>query len=259
MGAGSPQRQSLHPLSPPSTAGRQAAPGRASAWTARLTGGGTNGNRLLTAQTGAVLIPLLFVLGITILRVRQLLSAHMFVGMLLIGPVLLKTGSTGYRFVRYYTFNGGYRQAGPPAPLLRMIAPIVVLSTFAVFGTGVALLFEGPASRGALLGLHKASFIVWIVFTALHVIGHVAEIPGALSARYAGALDGLSAEMSDSVPGMRRAVPVNESPGWDAHGTGRAGRILALSGALVAGLVLAIVSISWFGPWLHSAQTFIGK
>ena len=35
----------------------------------------------------------------------QLLWVHLFVGMVLIGPVLLKMASTGYRFARYYTAN----------------------------------------------------------------------------------------------------------------------------------------------------------
>jgi hypothetical protein len=221
-----------------------------------LTGGGTNGNRLLTAQTGAVLIVLLAVIGVTILRMGQLTSVHMFVGMMLIPIVLLKMVSTGYRFARYYTFEGSYRSVGPPVPLLRMIAPMVVLSTIVVFVTGVVLMIEGPTAHGTLSELHKLSFFVWIAFTALHVIGHIGEVPGALSQKREGALSGLTTEL-ESLPGMRRSVPVEESPEWDAHGTGRAGRLLALSGALVAGLVLALISITWFGPWLHQF-TFIG-
>ena len=54
---------------------------------ARLTGGGTAGNERLTAATGAVLLVLLAVIGVTILRLRPLLSVHLFVGMLLIPPV----------------------------------------------------------------------------------------------------------------------------------------------------------------------------
>lgn len=221
-----------------------------------LTGGGTEGNRLLTAQTGAVLIVLLAVIGVTILRIGQLVSVHMFVGMLLIPVVLLKMSTTGYRFARYYTRNRRYRKAGPPAPLLRMIAPMVVISTVAVFATGVVLMIEGPSARGTLSELHKLCFIAWIAFSALHVIGHIGEIPGALNRRYENSLSGLNAEI-ESFPGMQRSVPVEASPEWDAYGTGRAGRLIALSGALVAGVVLALISLTWFGPWQHPF-TFIG-
>lgn len=217
---------------------------------ATLTGGGTDGNRLLTTQAGAILIVLLLVLGISIVRIGQLLSVHLFVGMMLIPVVALKLSGAGYRFVRYYTFDPSYRRAGPPAPILRAIAPIVVLSTVVLFLTGVILLVDGPGARGILSELHKLSFFVWIAFTALHVIGHIGEIPGALSTRWEGSLTGLTTEIR-SLPGMRRVVPAEESPEWDASGTGRAGRLLSLLGALVAGTVLALLSIHlWFGPWL---------
>ena len=91
-----------------------------------LTAGGTTGNERLTATTGVVLIALLAVIGVTIISLRQLLWVHLFVGMLLIGPVALKLGSTGYRFARYYTGNLSYRRVGPPPALLRAIAPMVV-------------------------------------------------------------------------------------------------------------------------------------
>ena len=194
----------------------------------RLTGGGTTGNERLTAATGGVLIVLLAVIGVTIIALGPLLSVHLFVGMLLIGPVALKLGSTGYRFVRYYTANPRYRRKGPPPLPLRLIAPIVVSSTVVVLASGVALLFAGPGSRGALLPIHKLSFIVWVAFTALHVLAHLPTIVRALRADYG------------------RAVPLSEEVG------GRSGRLLSLTGALIGGVVLAILVIPQFAPWLHS-------
>jgi len=192
---------------------------------ARLIAGGPAGNEQLTAATGAVLLLLLAALGVTIVRIGSLLSAHMFIGMLLIGPVALKMASTGYRFVRYYTANPPYRLKGPPAAAMRLMAPMVVLSTVVVFATGVALLFAGPGSRGTLTPLHKGSFVVWIAFTGLHVLGHLAELPAALRAG----------------GGTRGS--------WDDYGSGRGARALSLAGALVGGLVLALVVESQFGAW----------
>lgn len=97
-----------------------------------LFGGGSDGNEQLTAMEGALLIVLLAVLGITILRIGQLISVHLFVGLLLLGPVAIKMASTGYRFVRYYTGNAAYRRKGPLEPTMRLLAPIVVLSTVVV-------------------------------------------------------------------------------------------------------------------------------
>jgi hypothetical protein len=192
----------------------------------RLLGGGTGGNERLTAAAGGVLFVLLAVLGVTIVRLRPLLSEHLFVGMLLVPPVLLKMGSTGYRFARYYTGDRSYRRKGAPPAALRALAPLVVLGTVVVFASGVALLYIGPSSRSALLPLHKVSFIAWLVFTSLHVLGHLPGLGALLRADYGGI------------------------GGGDTNG--RAGRALALSGALVAGVVLAILAVPEFAPWLHS-------
>ena len=131
-----------------------------------LTAGGTDGNERLTVLTGLLLIVLLAVLGVTIVWIGQLLWLHLFLGLLLIGPVVLKLLSTGYRFIRYYTASTDYRRKGPPPRVLRLLGPLVVLSTLAVFATGVGLLLLGPGSRQPLLLLHKASFIAWIAVVA---------------------------------------------------------------------------------------------
>ena len=68
--------------------------------------GGVDGNARLTAATAVVLLVLLAALGVTILSIGQLVWWHVLLGMLLIPPVLLKLGSTGWRFVRYYTGSG---------------------------------------------------------------------------------------------------------------------------------------------------------
>jgi hypothetical protein len=197
--------------------------------------GGTAGNARLTAATGVVLLALLAVIGVTLLDLRGLLSVHLFVGLVLIPPVLVKMGSTGYRFARYYSADPAYRRKGPPPLALRLIAPMVIASTLAVLLSGVALLVLGPSSRGTLLPLHKASFIVWAVFFAVHVLGHLAELPALLRPN---ALDRTRGAGSVSLSG---------------DVTGGAGRMLALAGALVAGVVLAVAFLPDFSAWLHSS------
>jgi hypothetical protein len=191
----------------------------------KITGGGTAGNQQLTSITGTILFVLLAVIGVTIVRIGQLLWLHLFLGLLLIGPVALKLASTGYRFARYYTHDPVYRRKGPPEILLRLIAPIIVLTTVIVFVSGVVLLFLGPADRGQLVLIHKVSFIVWVVFTSLHVLGHLPHLPASLRA-------------------VRRA-----NPGVPGQQLGAAGRWISIAGAVVGGLVLAIVLIPDFGAW----------
>ncbi len=182
----------------------------------------------MTATAGGVLIVLLAAIGLTIVAIRPLLWVHLFLGMLLIGPVALKLGSTGYRFIRYYTANPSYQRKGPPPLPLRLIAPIVVLTTVVVFASGVALLFAGPGSRATLLPVHKASFILWVAFTGLHVLAHLPTVLRGLRSDY------------------------GRSPQWSHEADGRAGRVLSLAGALTGGVVLAILLIPQFGPWIHA-------
>jgi hypothetical protein len=143
--------------------------------------GGTAGNEILTSATAAVLIGLLAAEGYTIVNMRGLVTAHMFIGMVLIPPVLLKLASTGYRFVRYYTGARAYRKKGPPVLPLRLMAPVLVASTIAVLVTGVLLLVSGHRS-GAVLGLHRLSFIVFGVVFVVHFLAYVPRVAQSLRA-----------------------------------------------------------------------------
>ena len=136
---------------------------------------GVEANARLTGSIAAVLLVLLAAEGVTVLRVRALLTPHVFIGVLLIPPIVLKIGSTGYRFVRYYAGSPAYRQKGPPAVLLRLLGPFVVLLTAVLFASGVALLFVGPGLRQNLLLLHKVSFVLWFGAMAIHVLSHLLD------------------------------------------------------------------------------------
>ncbi len=137
--------------------------------------GGSAGNEILTGATAAVLTCLLLAEGLTILRVRTLLGPHMFIGLMLIPPVLLKLGSTGYRFLRYYARTPAYREKGPPPLPLRLMAPVLVAATTGVFASGVALLAVGHRS-GTLLFLHKASFVVWAMVFGIHFLAYLPRV-----------------------------------------------------------------------------------
>jgi hypothetical protein len=69
----------------------------------------------------------------------------------LVPPVLLKIGSTGYRFGRYYLGSSAYGRKGPPPPVLRLLGPVVVASTLGVLDSGTALMFVGTGLRQGVL------------------------------------------------------------------------------------------------------------
>jgi hypothetical protein len=187
--------------------------------------GGVAGNARLTGAVAVALLVLLAAEGVTIPFIGGLLGPHMFIGLLLIPPVALKMASTGYRFARYYTGEEPYVRKGPPPTFLRLLAPGVVLTTVAVFGTGVALLFTGPPSH-TLIFAHKLSFIAWVALMALHVLGHLLELPRLASADW------------------RRNGP------REARLAGAGLRTAALAGAIVLGVGLGFLALSAGKPWL---------
>ncbi len=184
-------------------------------------------NERLTGAAAVLLLGLLAAEGVTLLRLHSLIAVHVFIGMLLIPPVLLKMASTGYRFVRYYAGSPAYRRKGPPHVLLRLLAPGVVVTSVALLASGIALLLSGPPS-GTLGLLHKVSFVLWLGFMTIHVLGHVLELP-------------------------RTAVA-----DWRRHGgreaalAGAGLRQALLVGSLLAGFALAIATVSLAGPWLSA-------
>jgi hypothetical protein len=151
---------------------------------------------------------------------------HVFVGMLLVPPVLLKSASTGYRLLRYYTGNGPYVRRGPPPLLLRVLGPAVVVLTFAVLSTGVVTLWTPGSGPSVALMLHKASFVLWFAAMTVHVLGHLVDTlrlaPG----------DWLQADRAVPGAGLRRA---------------------ALIASLVAGVGLGVLALSQADLWLRHA------
>src|SRR4051794_36595610 len=188
----------------------------------RWRAGGSEGNELLTSATAVVLIALLVAEGLTILDLRPLVDEHMFIGLVLIPPVLLKLGSTGYRFVRYYTRSRAYVGKGPPVLPLRVAAPLLVIATVALFTSGALLLAAGHRTR-SLLQIHQVSTIAWAAVFAVHFLAYIPRV-----ARSLGAV--LRATRETAVPGAE-------------------GRRLLLAGATGAGVALALALLPAITGW----------
>jgi hypothetical protein len=178
---------------------------------------GVRGNELLTGLTGTVLIVVLAALGLTIVRIGQL---------------LVKLGATGYRFAGYYLGRRAYLRRGPPLPALRLLAIPVVGLTLLVMASGIVLLLGGTSTRSTWLLIHKASFIVWLVVTAIHVLAHVTESAGAVRA--------------ELLPDGRHRVRAVR---------GRNARLLVIATGLAAGVIIALIAIPDFGAWSHYMAT----
>jgi hypothetical protein len=183
--------------------------------------GGSDGNARLTAAVAVVLLALLAAEGLTLLGgVRRLLLPHIFIGLLLIPPIALKLGSVGWRMMSYYRRIDEYVRKGPPHVLLRiLVGPLLVASTVVLFASGIAAALVGHG--GLMLGLHKASFVVWGLAFGVHVLAHLAKLPPLV------------------VPDWIRG---------DSLG-GRRLRSYVLATTLVAGLVLAVAAVPLAHHW----------
>jgi hypothetical protein len=146
--------------------------------------GGPAGNAILTAWTGLVLLVLSVAELLTLFDVRGLLSWHVAIGALLIPPALMKTATTAWRMAGYYLGAASYRTAGPPPMALRLLGPLVVLSTSGLLGSGVLLVLLGnDTGQRSLLSiagfevswvtLHQGFFAVWVAATGLHLLGRL--------------------------------------------------------------------------------------
>jgi hypothetical protein len=136
---------------------------------------GVEGNARLTGYTAVLL---LLPLGAEILTgIRPGLEAHALIGFLLVPPVLLKLGSVGYRFARYYGGDPRYGAAGPPALGMRLLGPIVVLLTVALFGTGIELWLFGFRYGDQWRTWHQAAFLLWSFVMLIHVFGYLRRAP----------------------------------------------------------------------------------
>jgi hypothetical protein len=198
-------------------------------------------------MTGAVLLVLLAVEGFTILRLGRLLTLHFFLGMLLLGPVALKAGSVIYRFVRYYTGSAPYRRKGPPALLLRLLGPVIMLLTACVFGSGLMLAVTGPG-QGPWLLLHKASFILWFCAMAIHVLAYLPRLPRLLAAEARGTL-------AEAGPGAHAGAGRHARRAMEVLG-GRGARLALLITSLLAGLVIALLTVHLEGHWRPTGIPF---
>lgn len=184
------------------------------------------GNERLTAGVGIVVLVLTVVeLGTILFGVHRFMSLHVFVGFVLIPPVLLKLGSTGWRFARYYTGSRAYTLRGPPRITMRLLAPLLVAATVVLLASGVAMgILHGHALTVARR-LHGPASVVWIVLVGVHVLVY---------------LKGALISSSEDVAASSRASV-----------RGASARAYLLATAVVSGVVIGIATVPAQHHWVN--------
>jgi hypothetical protein len=184
------------------------------------------GNERLTAAVGALLlVPIAVELATILLGVHTFMSLHVFVGFVLIPAVLLKLASTGWRFTRYYTRSDPYRAHGPPRTGMRLLAPLLVAATVALFGSGVAMgVLHGHALMIARR-VHGPASALWVIALGIHVLAYLKRT---------------LVKASDDVLRAKRAAV-----------GGARGRAYSVAVAVAAGLAIGAATVPAQHRWIH--------
>lgn len=180
---------------------------------------GVEANARLTGYAGVVLLVLLAVESATAMSLRHVLDLHVLLGFVLVPPVLLKLGSVGYRFARYYGGDVRYRAAGPPQLGMRVLGPILVVLTIVLFGSGIELWLFGYRFGFLWIAVHHASAYLWFIAIAVHAVNYLTRAPKLAAAD------------------------------WADHLRGAFTRQSVVVGSLVLGLALALAMIPFASPF----------
>jgi hypothetical protein len=133
----------------------------------------------MTALAGVVLLVLIIAEIVIAANMHALMPVHIFVGVLLIFPLLVKIGSTSYRFLSYYTHSPAFTQKGPPRLEMRLLAPLLLIASLSLVISGITLALLSPTNALSVwvLRLHALSVICWLPLLAIHVGAHIWRVP----------------------------------------------------------------------------------
>ena len=219
------------------------------------------GNERMIALVGTVLLVLIVAEIIIAAKMHALMPIHIFVGVLLTFPLFVKIGSTGYRFLHYYTGSPAFVRKGPPRLEMRLLAPLLLLASMSLVTSGITLALLGPTTMWSVwvLRLHALSVICWLPLLALHVGAYIWRVPRLLLAdwqkystrrvpgrgfRYGGTLMALLAGASAA------ALFSPQTASWTAWEPNIASNIPGpLLAALFAAFLVGLGGLILFRPW----------
>lgn len=209
-------------------------------------GEGVAGNTRLTSLTGVVLLALLTLQVLSALWFALLTynvevplgplydvvrPVHFLVGFMLMPLIAIKLASTGYRFGRYYTRGRAYRSAGPPRPLLRLIAPLLISSAVILVVSGVEMWSYRNQLGLPWTAIHNTAAFTFVTVLVIHIALHVRDAHREAAADLAGA-------------------PSPMQPAATGAPSGATTRRVLLGSGMVTGLVLGVGASQWPTPLL---------
>lgn len=126
------------------------------------------GNLILTSHAGLIILFALVLLYLSGLAFTPLRPVHFALGFALIPILLVKIASTAWRAISYYAGRGGYRAAGAPWLLPRLIALPLGAAAVLATASGVVLWAQGT-DHGAWAAIHTGSVIALGIVVLVHL------------------------------------------------------------------------------------------
>lgn len=209
-------------------------------------------NERITVIAGALLFVFIIVELFITSSVRSLGTEHVFVGILLSGPLVVKMLSTGYRFFRYYTKSPKYVRQGPPNSVLRILAPFLVLTTLLVFTSGYLMVFGH--NFNFYLKIHAVSCALWLPLLIIHIYAYIRKVLSVVSSNRntstkrptSNKKAGLGINIAGLIIGVIASIAL-----LPKYGRGWGHFILNIPSPLSLGIVLAIFGLAIAAPLIR--------
>jgi hypothetical protein len=179
----------------------------------------------LIGMSGSVILPLILVEVATVaLGVKNVITLHVAVGLVLIGPIMVKLASVTHRMLSYYRGVSEYLRRGKPTDGLRLLGGALAVATILLVVSGLELIVGPSRLQAPARSVHVATAYLTVALIIVHVAIH---LPKALRLASADARP-----HAPIVPGARS-------------------RWLALTASLALGGLLALLLAGRGASYLH--------
>jgi hypothetical protein len=132
-----------------------------------------DGNSGLTGISASFVLPLfLFEVVTVVLGVKSVITLHVVIGLILLGPALLKLASVTYRMVSYYRGVGAYQQRGRPTIGLRLLGAALGVLFMLLMASGLVLIVGPNGAHSPARATHVVTAYLVVLLLAVHLAIH---------------------------------------------------------------------------------------
>jgi hypothetical protein len=110
-----------------------------------------------------------------VLGVKSVITLHVVIGLVLLGPALVKLASVTYRMVSYYRGVSEYRQRGKPAGGLRLLGGALAVLLLLLLASGLVLILGPNGAHSAARAIHVVTAYLIVLLLIAHLANHLLQ------------------------------------------------------------------------------------